>query len=176
MAAPVEVPSAPPQASQDARLRRLLLRVGQLNYSWTNTESLLIHLIAGLAEIDKETATVVFLTLNTSRARLDLVERLAKLDRIPDVVRQDVLAVTKDLSGKSHLRNKFNHCIYSFDAECGGLNTILMRIADRRDDIKYGKTEPVDEREMSRLEIAITEIQQLNLQIWKLIRKHRFPL
>jgi hypothetical protein len=169
--APAEAPVA-----QDARLRRLLLRVGQLNYSWTNTESLLIHLIAGLAGVDKETATVVFLTLNTSRARLDLVERLAKLDRVSDVVRRDVLTMTRELSRKSALRNKFNHCIYSFDPQCGGVNTILMRISDRRDDIRYGKTEPVDEREMAKLEIAIQDIQRLNLDIWQLIRKHRFPI
>lgn len=176
MAVPVDVAPVEAPPAQDGRLQRLLLRVGQLNYSWTNTESLLIHLIAGLAEVDKETATVIFLTLNTSRARLDLVERLAKLDRTSDVVRQDILAVTRDLSRKSALRNKFNHCIYSFDPQCDALNTILMRISDRRGDIRYGKTEPVDDREMSNLEIAITGIQQLNLEIWGLIRKHGFPL
>ena len=58
-----------------------LLQVGKLNYAWTNTESLLIHFIAGLVRTDIETATVIFLTLNTSRARLDLVNRLAKLAR-----------------------------------------------------------------------------------------------
>lgn len=45
-----------------------LLQVGKLNYAWTNTESLLIHFIAGLVRTDIETATVIFLTLNTSRA------------------------------------------------------------------------------------------------------------
>ena len=28
-----------------------LLKIGKLNYSWTNTESLLIHFIAGLAKL-----------------------------------------------------------------------------------------------------------------------------
>ena len=160
----------------DGQLRKLLLRVGQLNYSWTNTESLLIHLIAGLAGVDKETATVVFLTLNTTRARLDLVERLAKLDRTLEEVRNEVLAATRELAGKSALRNKYNHCIYSFDPQFGTLNTILMRISDRRGDIRYGKTEPVDEREMANLEVAINGIQNLNLEIWDLIRKNGFPL
>jgi hypothetical protein len=169
----VDVAPLPPL---DGQLRKLLLRVGQLNYSWTNTESLLIHLIAGLAGVDKETATVIFLTLNTTRARLDLVERLAKLDRTLDGIRTDVLAATRALSRKSALRNKYNHCIYSFDEECGTLNTILMRISDRRGDIRYGKTEPVDEREMANLETAIDGIQHLNLEIWALIRKHGFPL
>ena len=85
-----------------ARLPDVLLLVGQLNYSWTNTESLLIHLIAGLARVDKETAIVIFLTLNTSKARIDLVERLAKLQRTPLDLRVAVLSATngsRDIRG-----------------------------------------------------------------------------
>ncbi|GLS31052.1 hypothetical protein SAMN04488498_1342 [Mesorhizobium albiziae] len=63
------------------RLQDVLLVVGQLNYTWTNTESLLIYLIAGLAKVDKETAIIIFLTLNTTRARIELVERLAKMKK-----------------------------------------------------------------------------------------------
>src|SRR5690606_145654 len=65
------------------RFQQVLLLIGKLNYTWTNTESLLIHLIAGLAKVDKETAVIIFLTLNTTRARIDLVERLAKRSRTP---------------------------------------------------------------------------------------------
>ena len=61
---------APGPASGALHLDEILLRVGKLNYTWSNTESLLIHLIAGLARIDKDTALIIFLTLNTTRARL----------------------------------------------------------------------------------------------------------
>lgn len=57
----------------------VLLLVGRLNYVWTNTESLMIYLIVHLMKVEKEAAIVVFLTLNTTRARMDLIERLAKL-------------------------------------------------------------------------------------------------
>lgn len=57
----------------------VLLLVGRLNYVWTNTESLMIYLIVHLLKVEKEAAIVVFLTLNTTRARMDLIERLAKL-------------------------------------------------------------------------------------------------
>ena len=70
---------AMPHTVSMSRFQEVLLLVGQLNYTWTNTESLLIHLIAGLARVDKETAVVVFLTLNTGKARIELVERLAKM-------------------------------------------------------------------------------------------------
>lgn len=152
----------------------LLVRVGQLNYTWTNTESLLIHLIAGLAGVDKETAVVIFLTLNTTRARLDLVERLAKLPRTPSDQAEDVLGVTADMGRESALRNKYNHCIYSFD-EAGSVNTILMRISDRKREIRYGKTEAVDARELASIDASIARLQAVNVAIWRLIRKHGYP-
>ncbi|MCG5476796.1 MAG: hypothetical protein KK476_18120, partial [Sinorhizobium fredii] len=51
------------QAGPMKRFHEILLLIGQLNYTWTNTESLLIYLIAGLANVDKETAVIIFLTL-----------------------------------------------------------------------------------------------------------------
>ncbi|HGG65631.1 MAG TPA: hypothetical protein ENK34_13765, partial [Rhodobacteraceae bacterium] len=96
-------------------MQQVLLLVGRLNYTWTNTESLLIHLIAGLAGVDKDVAVVIFLTLNTTRARVDMVNRLAKMERCPDDQRQAVLKLTTALMREAALRNRYNHCIYSFD-------------------------------------------------------------
>jgi hypothetical protein len=156
-------------------LQDILLMVGQLNYAWTNTESMLIHLIAGLARVDKETAIVIFLTLNTTRARLDLVERLAKMARTPEPCRDDVLSVSSALARESRLRNKYNHCIYSFDPDGGSAKTILMRIFDDKKNIKYGKTEMIDAREMARLQASRRAIAVINQRIWKIIGDYGFP-
>src|SRR5690606_19719245 len=85
------------------RFQEILLLIGQLNYTWTNTESLLIYLIAGLARVDKETAIVIFLTLNTTRARIELVERLAKLGKTLPEQRHEILAVTGQLTHQAKL-------------------------------------------------------------------------
>lgn len=156
-------------------LHDILLMVGQLNYAWTNTESLLIHLIAGLARVDKETAIVIFLTLNTTRARLDLVERLAKMARTPFNCRDEILDVSAALSRESRLRNKYNHCIYSFDQDGENAKTILMRIFDDKKNIKYGKTEMIDAKEMARLRTSQRELEDINRRIWGIIRDHNFP-
>lgn len=37
-----------------AAMSDVLLRVGRLNYVWTNTESLLIYIIAHLLRVEKE--------------------------------------------------------------------------------------------------------------------------
>lgn len=152
-----------------------LLLIGKLNYAWTNTESLLIHLIAGLSGMDKETATVVFLTLNTTRARIDMVERLAKLPRISQTERDRMLMLTKRIQGQSALRNRYNHCIYAFDGEGSNPRTILMRIADRKDRLMMGQVNDLDTAAAGQVEDAIAELSQINRDIWQSIADFGYP-
>ncbi|NIZ12721.1 hypothetical protein HCZ87_04860 [Phaeobacter sp. HF9A] len=149
--------------------------VGRLNYTWTNTESLLIHLIAGLGGTDTEAALVIFLTLNTTRARVELVERLVKLERVDPALRERVLTATRDMMRQSALRNRYSHCIYSFDKDAGTARTILMRIADRKDKLKIGQTEEVDEQAITSIENAIDALQDVNRAIWKIVIDYDFP-
>ncbi|SMH53581.1 hypothetical protein [Maritimibacter sp. HL-12] len=154
----------------------MFLRVGQLNFNWTNTESLFIHLIAGLADVDKDVAIVIFLTLNTTSARLDLVDRLAKLSRTPQAQRDAILELTTRFRKESSLRNKYNHCIYSFDPEGGQLNTIMMRIADRKNRILVGKQEVADAQEVANIDATIERLKQLNLDIWQTVARFGYPI
>jgi hypothetical protein len=154
----------------------LLLLIGRLNYTWTNTESLLIHLIAGLCRTDKESAMIVFLTLNTTRARVDLIERLAKLERTGAAERERVLAGTRRLLKLAALRNRYNHCIYSFDPESGATRTILMRIADRKDTIKVGEITDIDATAIADIERALADLATLNTDLWATIRDLGYPL
>ncbi|OQM75328.1 hypothetical protein [Manganibacter manganicus] len=157
------------------RFDEILLLIGRLNYTWTNTESLLIHLIAGLAKVDKETAIVIFLTLNTTRARIDLVERLAKMAKTPKTARRDVLPLLDKLNQQSKLRNKYNHCIYSFDAKGDISHTHLMRIFDGKETIKYGKVEALDDEEIVRISACIKDIAEVNREIWAVVHANGFP-
>lgn len=159
----------------EARFDRLILLVGRLNYVWTNTESLLIHLIAGLTGVSKDVAVIIFLTLNTTRARIDLVERLAKMEGRPISVRDPILEHTQRLSRLSGIRNKFNHCIYSFDQETGNPKTILMRISDRKTDIKMGREDTVDEKALAEIEDIVAQVSAANQDIWRLISQLGYP-
>lgn len=154
---------------------RVLLLVGRLNYAWTNTESLLIHLIAGLADTSKDVAVIIFLTLNTTRARTDLVERLAKMDGRAADEREAVLALTRRLMKLSSLRNRYNHCIYAFDPDGGAPRTILMRIADRKDQIKIGEIDRLDAHALDRIHAAIEELTDINRAVWAFIRERNYP-
>lgn len=149
--------------------------VGRLNYTWTNTESLLIHLIAGLAGIGKDKAVIIFLTLNTTRARIDLIDRLAKMEGSDPLARPRILDVTRRMIGLSGLRNRYNHCIYSFDPDGGAPRTIQMRIADRRDAIRVGQIEALDHEARAAIETAIEDLAELNRAIWQLVTDHGYP-
>ncbi len=155
---------------------RFLLLLGRLNYSWTNTESLLIHLIAGLSGTDKETAVVTFLTLNTTRARIDLVQRLAKLDRVAQHERDAVLKITGDVQKLAGLRNKYNHCIYSFDNQSGDFSAIQMRVADRKNQIKVGQMTQLDRKAIEGIEASLKELAAANQAIWRVIREFSYPV
>ncbi|HPE26524.1 hypothetical protein [Albidovulum sp.] len=161
---------SPGQAFDEA-----LLLIGRLNYTWTNTESLLVHLIAGLARTDKDTAVILFLTLNTMRARVDVVERLAKLDRVAAPDRARILAATRQLVQIAATRNRYNHSIYAFDPESGNVRTILMRIADKKDAIKMGQSTALDAGAMAEIDTAIQDLGGLNREIWAIIRDLGYP-
>jgi hypothetical protein len=158
-----------------ALFERLLLLTGQMNYMWTNTESLLIHVIAGLCGTEKDKAVIIFLTLNTTRARIDLVDRLAKMPGRDAGERDAILDCTRTLARFSGIRNRFNHCIYSFDAESGSPQTILMRIADRKTGIEVGRTERIDREELARVEATLSDLAALNRRIWQLIARQDYP-
>ena len=162
-------------APQPTDFDEILLLVGRLNYTWTNTESLLLHLIAGLSGTTKDVATVIFLTLNTTRARVDLVERLAKMDHQATAERDDVLRLTRDLMKLSGARNRFNHCIYAFDPEGGPPKSILMRIADRKDGIRMGQTLDLDAAALDTIRKAIADLARINQDIWAHIARYAYP-
>lgn len=159
-----------------AKFDAFLLLTGRLNYAWTNTESMLIHLIAGLADTTKDCAVIIFLTLNTTRARIDLVERLAKLEKTPATQRERVLQLTGRMMKFSALRNKYSHSIYAFDPENGTARTIMMRIADRKTDLKMGRSDAVDERAIEEIENAINALKDINNEYWALIKEFEYPV
>jgi hypothetical protein len=47
--------------------------IGNLVVSWSNNETLLIYILMLLLDTDQSSAAIVFASLNTTRARLDLI-------------------------------------------------------------------------------------------------------
>lgn len=154
------------------RSEDLLLLIGKLNYAWTNTESLLIYLMAFLMRTGKDVAIVTFLTFNTSRARLDFIERLLKLESTDPEIRSRLMPVVARMKKAAHVRNKYNHCIYSFDENGEIEATQLLRIADYGDTLRYGKIEAIDNAEIERIDGTMSDIVSINRSIFNFIREN----
>ncbi|WBU64449.1 hypothetical protein [Paracoccus aerodenitrificans] len=164
-----------PQADGESNLDAVLLRVGRLNYAWSNTESLLIHLLAGLSGMEQDAAVVVFLSVSSTRGRIEMVERLAKL-RLPEGEEQsELLELTARFTKLSAVRNRYNHSIWSFEDD-GSVSTILMRIADRRNRIHMGKRQNLGGDELSRLDQDLDMMSGLNRNIWQFLAKYDYPI
>lgn len=153
------------------RNEELLLLIGKLNYAWTNTESLLIYLMAFLMRSGKDVAIVTFLTLNTSRARLEFIERLLRLESTDKQIRARLMPLVSRMKTGARVRNKYNHCIYSFDENGEIEATQLLRIADYGDTLKYGKIEALGDAEIDRINEVISEIVAINRSIFDFIRE-----
>lgn len=166
--------SIAPGLSEPA-LDEVLLRVGRLNYSWSNTESLLIHLLSGLTGMAKDAAVVVFLSVNSTRGRIEMVERLAKLRLPPGQQLHEILALTDRFSKLSALRHQYNHSIWSFQ-EDGSISTILMRIADRRDRIHMGRKQNLGEKELAKLDQDLQTLSTLNRDMWQFLQSYDYPI
>lgn len=168
-------PAPDPAPPHEPSLDSVLLRVGRLNYAWSNTESLLVHLLAGLTGMQKDAAVVIFLSVNSTRGRIEMVERLAKLILKPGTELQELLDLTARFAKLSTVRHRYNHSIWSFE-EDGSISTILMRIADRRDRIRMGQKQLLDDDQLARLDQELEMMSQLNRNIWHFLRMRGYSV
>ena len=168
-------PSPVSIAASEPDLDAVMLRVGRLNYVWSNTESLLIHMLAGLTGMPTDAAVVVFLSVNSTRTRIEMVQRLAKLKPLSAPHQRELLTLTADLSRLQAVRNRYNHSIWSFEDD-GSVSTILMRIADRRDRIHMGRKQNLGDAELGKLDRALQTLSTLNRAIWQFLRRYDYPI
>ena len=176
---PVPPPVAPSVVPPD--FDRLLTRIGYVNYAWTNTESLLIHVLAGLLDARphsaKGTATIIHLTLNTTRARIDLIERLCKQADapLPPEAIKRILKLMSDMKRLSGIRNQLNHSLYAFDPELGIMRSIQMRIADRKAGLTYGREKDLGRDSVEELDSVLDQIRGANAALWSVISDYELP-
>ena len=105
-----------------------------------------------------------------------MVDRLSKLKRVPDAMRDEILDLTGQMKDILKYKNRYNHSLYSFDAEGGEAKTIQMRVAETKRGIKFGKSQKLDANELERIHEAIRKIETLNRSAWAIILKHKFPV
>ena len=151
------------------RRTRLLALIGSLVFNWSNNESLFIYVLMLLLDSDEASAAIVFATLNTTRARLDLIQRLAKIkirDRSLDAELADLI---ERFNEGTQLRNELNHCMYAVDANGEIVQTQSMRLVQTRTSLKFGETRPMNDQRVTEMSDAVMEMAKLNRDIWQFL-------
>jgi len=158
--------SAP--ASADRRTFILAL-IGNLVSSWTNNESLFIYVLMILLRTDQASAALTFATLNTTRARLDLIQRLAKITIRDKALDKKLSNIIDQFNESTQVRNEFNHCMYIVDASGQITDTQSMRIVQTKGNLQFGEMKPMDDARLKSMVEATKEMARINRDIWEFL-------
>ena len=158
--------SAPSTAD---RRTLILALIGNLVSSWSNNESLFIYVLMILLRTTQESAALTFATLNTTRARLDLIQRLAKITIQDRNLGKSLTKIIDRFNESTAVRNEFNHCMYIVDASGQITHTQSMRIVQTRDSLQFGQMKAMDDARLSNMIKTTKEMARINRDIWEFL-------
>ncbi|MGO4712002.1 hypothetical protein [Bradyrhizobium sp. 2TAF24] len=154
-------------APRTADRRTLILSlIGALVSNWSNNESLFIYILMLLLNTDQASAAIVFATLNTTRARLDLIQRLSKIKIKDKMLDRELNRLIERFNESTQIRNEFNHCMYMLDTNGAIAHTQSMRLIQTRRDLQFGEVKPVDDARIKEMSEAAHEMARINREIW----------
>jgi hypothetical protein len=172
----VSVPQLPPKpdfaaieaAAHGSANRRtfIMALIGNLVYSWANNESMFIYVLMILMNTDEASAAVVFTTLNTTRARLDLVERLARIKIRDKSIQKALERIIAQFNELTKLRNEFNHCMYTLNERGEITHTHSIRMQDVKGKLQLGVIRKMDDARINDILTAVRDMTKLNREIW----------
>lgn len=173
---PSELPAMPDfkaieAASPGSADRRTLILalIGNLVFSWSNNESLFIYVLMLLLKTDQASAAVVFATLNTTRARLDLIHRLAKMTIKDQAMGKELDRIIARFNECTRIRNEFNHCMYTVDNQGEITHSHSLRIIETKNQLRLGDIRPMDDLRLKEMRQTTDELKRLNRDIWNFL-------
>ena len=144
----------------------ILALIGNLVFSWSNNESLFIYLLMLLLRTDQTSAAIVFATLNTTRARLDLIQRLAKVQIKDPAIDKALSKLIARFVDCTRIRNEFNHCMYMVDDHGEITHTHSIKIVETRKKLPFGEVRAMDDKRLKEMIETTRELKALNRDIW----------
>src|SRR3982074_3740455 len=127
-------------------------------------------------EAYNSSAAIVFATLNTTRARLDLIQRLAKIKLKDEKLDKALSKLIDRFNHSTALRNEFNHCLYITDEAGKITHTQSMRIVETREHLQFGISKPLDGTRLTPMVAAVKEMTNINREIWELLPRLQLHL
>ena len=160
-----EAIAAAAPSSADRRTLVLAL-IGNLVSSWSNNESLFIYVLMILLRTDQASAALTFATLNTTRARLDLIQRLAKITIRDKDLDKTLSKIIDRFNDTTQIRNEFNHCMYIVDETGQITHTQSMRIVQTKSSVQFGEKKLMDDARLKTMVKATRDMTRINRDIW----------
>ena len=147
----------------------ILALIGNLIFTWSNNESMFIYLLMVLLETDFEAAAISFVSLNTTRARLDLIRRLAKA-RLKDAQTIDkVEKLIERFNDCTKIRNEFNHCIYQLNEKGAITHTNELRLNETRQAVQFAARREFDDKRRREIANTVRKLTTLNRDLWSFL-------
>jgi hypothetical protein len=144
----------------------VLALIGNIVFSWSNNESMFLYVLMLLMETSETVAAVVFATVNTTRARLELIQRLARARLADRAIARELDALIERFNECTRLRNEFNHSMFVV-SESGELtHTQSLRIQERRGRMAFGMRKSLDDNRLNEMREGVAELARLNRDLW----------
>jgi len=148
---------------------KVLMLIGNLVFSWSNNESVFIYVLMELLDTDFSSAAITFISLNTTRARLDLIRRLGKAHVTDRKLQRRLERLIERFNDCTKVRNEFNHCIYQVDQSGRIAETQTLRVTESKDGLQLGEIKQFDDARFSEIERTIKKLTVLNRDLWKFL-------
>ena len=148
------------------RQTMILALIGNLVFSWANNESMFIYILMILLDSDEATAAIVFATLNTTRARIDLIQRLASVKVTEPEIARTLTGLIRQFNTCTRLRNEFNHCMYVVNEHGEITHLQSMRLEEGRGQLRFGTTRKLDDEAIQQIIQLVERLKTLNRDIW----------
>jgi hypothetical protein len=158
------IEAAAPASSN--RRTYILAMIGNLVFAWANNESMFIYIMMLLMETDQTSAMIAFGTLNTTRARIDLIQRLAKAKISDKATAKKLDTLIERFNDSTRVRNEFNHCIYTLNANGEISQTQSLRIQEVKGRLQLGTVRNMDDQRIKEMIETFAEMKQLNRDLW----------
>lgn len=158
-------------AARHTQNRRTLILslIGNLSFCWSNNESMFIYVIMMLLKTDEISAKVVFGTLNTTRARVDLIERLAVANLRDPKLAQELKRILRIFSDCTRVRNEFIHCMFKLNDEGDITHTHSLRLQIIKDELQSGVTREINDARIKKMVQTVKKLIRLNDDIWNIL-------
>lgn len=147
-----------------------LIAIGGLVVNWANNESVFMALMQSLVSGGTHTATIIWHSLRTTQARMDLISKLAREQIRDEVLLKDLDKAIRDFKGLTGKRNFFCHSTYHYDKDLCLASVQGITLSQEGDPLR------TDERRMdaaiaNEIGTAIVELAKLNRRTWKLVAR-----